>query len=97
MKQADNSLSPKVFTTAMKAIFNMFKKLPLDERVINGERLTDIRFAADVALISSKIKGMKTQLNHLNNESKEGRLEDALREKINTLQFAKTSKLKTKK
>ena len=50
----------------------IFKKLPLDERGINvdGEMLTDLRFADDVALTTSTVKDMETQLNDLNKESK---------------------------
>ena len=50
----------------------IFKKLPLDERGINveGERLTDLRFADDVALITSTVKDMETQLNDFYKESK---------------------------
>ena len=68
VRQGD-TLSPKVFTAAMEAIF---KKLPLDERGINvdGEMLTDLRFADDVALTTSTVKDMETQLNDLNKESK---------------------------
>ena len=68
VRQGD-TLSPKVFTAAMEAIFN---KLPLDERGINvdGEQLTDLRFADDVALTTSTVKDMETQLNDLNKGSK---------------------------
>jgi len=68
VRQGD-TLSPKVFTAAMEAIF---KKLPLEERGINvdGEKLTDLRFADDVALTTSTVKDMETQLNDLNKQSK---------------------------
>ena len=67
VRQGD-TLSPKVFTAAMEAIF---KKLPLEERGVNidGEKLTDLRFADDVALTTSTVKDMETQLNDLNTES----------------------------
>jgi len=44
----------------------------LEERGINvdGEKLTDLRFADDVALITSTVKDMETQLNDLNKQSK---------------------------
>ena len=62
-------MSPKVFTAAMEAIF---KKLPLEERGVNidGEKLTDLRFADDVALTTSTVKDMEIQLNDLNTGSK---------------------------
>jgi len=68
VRQGD-TLSPKVFTTTMECIF---KNIPLDERGINidGEKLTDLRFADDVALIASSVKDMEVQLNDLNRESK---------------------------
>ena len=68
VRQGD-TLSPKVFTAAMEAIF---KKLPSDERGnnVDGEMLTDLRFADDVALTTSTVKDMETQLNDLNKESK---------------------------
>ena len=55
-------------TAAIQAIF---KKLPLEERGVNidGEKLTDLRFADDVALITSKVKDLETQLDNLNKES----------------------------
>lgn len=37
---------------------------------IDGEKLTDLRFADDVALIIATVKDMSTQLNDLNRESK---------------------------
>ena len=54
VRQGD-TISPKIFTTAMEEIF---KKLDLEERGINidGEQLTDLRFADDVALLSSTVK-----------------------------------------
>ena len=50
----------------------IFKKLYLQERgiLIDGEPLTDLRFADDVAFITTSVKDMETQLNHLNQESK---------------------------
>ena len=70
VRQGD-TMSPKIFTTAMEAIF---RNLNLDERGldVDGEKLhvTDLRFADDVALITSSVKDMETQLNNLNIESK---------------------------
>ena len=50
----------------------IFKKLDLQERgiLIDGEPLTDLRFADDVAFITTSVKDMETQLNQLNQESK---------------------------
>ncbi|PIK41247.1 hypothetical protein BSL78_21886 [Apostichopus japonicus] len=64
-----DTLSPKVFTTAMEEIF---RKLNLQERGVNvdGERLTDLRFADNVALITTSVKVMEVHLNNLNIESK---------------------------
>ena len=47
-----DTVSPKIFTIAMEDIF---KKLNLQERGLNvdGEKLTDLRFADDVALITT--------------------------------------------
>jgi hypothetical protein len=68
VRQGD-TLSPKVFTATVEAIF---KKLPLEKRGVNidGEKLTDLRFADDVALTTSTVKDMEIQLNDLNRGSK---------------------------
>ena len=68
VRQGD-TISPKIFTTAMEDIF---KKLNLQERGLNvdGESLTDIRFADYVALIATSVKDMEVQLNELNQGSK---------------------------
>ena len=51
---------------------DIFKKLNLQERGLNvdGENLTDLRFADDVALIATSLKDMEVQLNELNQGSK---------------------------
>ena len=51
---------------------DIFKKLNLQERGLNvdGEKMTDLRFADDVALIASSLKDMEVQLNELNQGSK---------------------------
>ena len=58
-----------MFTAAMEEIF---KKLNFQERGLNidGEKLTDLRYADDVALITSSVEDMEIQLNDLNRESK---------------------------
>ena len=68
VRQGD-AFSPKVFIATMEAIF---KKMSLEERGINihCEKLTDLRFADDVALIASTVKDMEIQLDNLNEESK---------------------------
>ena len=68
VRQRD-TISPKIFTAAMEDIF---KKLNLQERGLNvdGEKLTDLRFADDVALIATTVKDLELQLNELNKESK---------------------------
>jgi hypothetical protein len=57
-----------MFTTAMEEVF---KKLDMDKRGVNidGEWLTDLRFADDVALTTTSVKDMEVQLNNLNTES----------------------------
>ena len=58
-----------MFTAAMEEIY---KKFNLQDRGINkdGEKLTDLRFADDVALITSSVKDNEIKLNCLNKESK---------------------------
>ena len=50
----------------------IFKNLDLDKNGINidGECLTDLRFADDVALTTASVKDMEVQLNSLNKESR---------------------------
>ena len=50
----------------------MFKNSELNSRGIDidGEKLTDLRFADDVALTTSSVEDMDVQLNILNEESK---------------------------
>ena len=59
-------LSPKLFTAVMKEVF---KKADISEGVnVDGENLTKLRFADDVALFN-KTKQMEKHLNNLNSES----------------------------
>lgn len=69
VRQGD-TISPKIFTAAIEE--EVFKKLDLTERGINidGEWLTDLRFADDVALVTASVKDMEHQLNKVNSESK---------------------------
>lgn len=68
VRQGD-TLSPKIFTAALEEVF---KKSNLEEKGINidGEQLTDLRFADDVALATTSVQDMGDQLCHLNVESK---------------------------
>ena len=53
-------------------VVDIFKKLDFEEQGMNidGEWLTDLRFADDVALTTPSVKDMEVQLNSLNKESK---------------------------
>ena len=44
---------------------DIFKKLNLQERGLNvdGQKMTDLRFVDDVALIATSVKDMEVQLN----------------------------------
>ena len=61
-------ISPKLFTAAIQ----VFKNSELESRGtdVDGEKLTDLRFADDVALTTSTVEDMEVQLNILNEESK---------------------------
>ena len=60
-------LSPKVFTAVMDEVF---KKVDISEGVnVDGENLTNLRFADDVALFNETTKQMEKHLNNLNSES----------------------------
>ena len=69
MRQGD-TISPKIFTAAIEE--EVYKKLNLEKNGINvdGEYLTDLRFADDVALTTTSVKDMEVQLKSLNSESK---------------------------
>ena len=60
-----------MITTAMIEL-EIFKKLNLQNSLLNieGDKLTDLRFADDVSLITSSVKDMEIQLNNLNKGSK---------------------------
>ena len=67
MRQGD-PISPKLFTAVIEEIF---KKADLDKGInIDGERLQNLRFADDVALVTKTTKEMEEHLNKLNTESK---------------------------
>ena len=68
VRQGD-PISPKLFTASIEEVF---KNCDLDKRGIDidGERLTDLRFADDVALTTNSVEDMEMQLNILNHESK---------------------------
>ena len=67
VRQGD-PISPKLFTAVIEEIF---KKADLDKGInIDGERLQNLRFADDVALVTKTTKEMEEHLNKLNTESK---------------------------
>ena len=66
VRQGDQ-LSPKLFTAVMEEVF---KKADISEGVnVDGENLTNLRFADDVALFNETTKQMEKHLNNLNSES----------------------------
>ena len=69
MRQGD-TISPKIFTAAIEE--EVFKRLNLEKNGVNvdGEYLTDLRFADDVTLTTPSLKDMEVQLNSWNSESK---------------------------
>ncbi|GFO25934.1 endonuclease-reverse transcriptase [Plakobranchus ocellatus] len=65
-------ISPKLFTAAIEMIF---RKADLEHGLnVDGETLTNLRFADDVALVTEKVENMEEQLNVLNNISLESGL-----------------------
>ena len=65
VRQGD-PLSPKLFT----AVEEVFKEAHISEGVnVDGENLTNLRFADDVALFNETTKQMEKHLNTLNSES----------------------------
>ena len=66
VRQGD-SLSPKLFTAVMEEVF---KKAEISEGVnVDGENLSNVRFADDVALLNETTKQMEKHMNNLNSES----------------------------
>ena len=66
VRQGD-PLSPKLFTAVMEEVF---KKADISEGVnIDGENLTNLWFADDVAIFNETTKQTKKHLNNLNSES----------------------------
>ena len=67
VRQGD-PISPKLFTAAIEDIF---RKAELTDGIdMDGETLTDQRFADDVALLTKTPQQMESQMNTLNNISK---------------------------
>ena len=67
VRQGD-PISPKLFSAAIETIF---QTVDLDKGLnIDGETLTNLRFADDVALKTNNITEMEEQLNRLNKNSK---------------------------
>ena len=66
VRQGD-PLSPKLFTARMEEVF---KKAEISEGVnVDGENLSNLRFADDVVLRNETTKQMGKHLNNLNSES----------------------------
>ena len=66
VRQGD-PLSPKLFTAVMEEVF---QKADISEGVsVDGESLTNLRFADDVALFNKTTKQMEKHPNNLNSES----------------------------
>ena len=66
VRQGD-PLSPKLFTAVMEEVL---KKADISEGVsVEGENLTNLRLADDVALFNETTKQMEKHLNNLNSES----------------------------
>ncbi|GFN89053.1 endonuclease-reverse transcriptase [Plakobranchus ocellatus] len=71
VRQGD-PISPKLFTAAIEMIF---RNADLEHGLnVDGETLTNLRFADDVALVKEKVENMEEQLNVLNNISLESGL-----------------------
>ena len=67
VRQGD-PISPKLFSAAIETIF---QTVDLDKGLnIDGETLTNLRFADDVALTTNNMTEMEEQLNRLNKNSK---------------------------
>ena len=66
MRQGD-PISPKLSTATIQA----FKNAELEEKGINisGEKLSNLKFADDVALTTEDVKDMEHQLSTVNEES----------------------------
>ena len=73
IRQGD-TVSPKIFTAAMEGVF---QSMDIKDKGINidGEYLTDLRFADDVALVTQSVKDLEDILNCLNEESRKIGLE----------------------
>ena len=70
MKQGD-PLAPKLFTAVLE---NQMRKLEWETKHginIDGQRLTHLRFADDIILISSSAKDLETMLRVLDTVSRE--------------------------
>ncbi|XP_072025375.1 uncharacterized protein [Amphiura filiformis] len=72
---------------------DIFRKLILQEREINidGEKLTDMRFVDDVALVTTSVTDMEVHLNTLNQGSKKSEdvivVEDDVIEKVDGYKY----------
>ena len=68
VRQGD-TISPKIFTAAME---DVFQSIEIEDKGINvdGESLTNLRFADDVALLAHSVKDMEAVLNDLDEGSR---------------------------
>ena len=72
MRQGD-PISPKLFTATLQEVF---KNAQLEEKGINidGEKLSNLRFANDVALKTQDVRDMEHQLITVSEESLKAKL-----------------------
>ena len=68
-RRQGDPISPILFTATIREVFN--KKAQLEEKGIHidGEKVSDLKFAAVVALTTEDVKDMERQLNTVNEES----------------------------
>ena len=91
VRQGD-PISPKLFTAAIQEVFKN-SDLELRGLDIDGERLTDLRFADDVALTTNNVDDMEQQLNILNDQSKKVGLKIHRGKTKSMTNFATTQKI----
>ena len=66
VRQGD-PISPKLFAATIQEVFKMSN--PKRKKNIDGEKLSNLRFANDVALTTEDVKNMEHHLNTVNEES----------------------------
>ena len=69
VRQGD-TISPNIFTAALEEVF---KRSDLEQKGIDidGEKLTDLQFSDDVAMVTTLVEAMEKQLTKLSRESKQ--------------------------